>query len=391
MRRSVVLGSLIAIGALSVGLAGQQRATLPDLQKVKDNLYIIGASSPVDRAQFTGGNVGVFVTDAGVIVVDTKLAGYGPDILAKIKAVTSKPVTTIINTHTHGDHTGSNEGFPTSVNIVAHENTKTLMAKMDAFKGDKAQFLPKQTYKDKLTLGSGKDRVELYYFGKGHTGGDTMVYYPTLRVLADRRPVGVEGRSAAGPRQRRQRRGTAEDARQGDRDDQGRGHHHPGPHAGLEAGGTPGVSALHGRPARGNRSGDQGRQERRRRGGVEHRDGEVSGLQVRSPQGCRRGDLQGAREIADTQGAGWAGREGGAGREGRAGWELADGADASITDHLLVETSVPPTFLTVPPFQTFPRFPPFPAFPPFPPCVLLSPRPTELVVLVSEQDIERRQ
>jgi len=184
MRRTVVLGALIAIGALSVGIAGQQqRAVLPDLEKVKDNFYIIGASSPVDRGQFTGGNVGVFVTDGGVIVVDTKLAGYGPDIIAKIKAVTSKPITTIINTHTHGDHTGSNEGFPTSVNIVAQENTKALMAKMDAFKGDKAQFLPKQTYKDKLTLGSGKDRVELYYFGKGHTGGDTMVFFPSVRVL----------------------------------------------------------------------------------------------------------------------------------------------------------------------------------------------------------------
>jgi len=185
MRRTVLLGALIAIGALSVGIAGQQqRAVLPDLQKVKDNFYIIGSSSPVDRSQFTGGNVSVFVTDAGVTVVDSKLAGYGPDIIARIKAVTNKPITTLINTHTHGDHTGSNEGFPTSVNIVAHENTKMLMAKMDAFKGEKAQFLPKQTYKDKLTLGSGKDRVELYYFGKGHTGGDTMVYFPTLRILA---------------------------------------------------------------------------------------------------------------------------------------------------------------------------------------------------------------
>lgn len=185
MKRTVVLGALVAVGALSVGLAGQQqRATLPDLQKVKDNFYIIASSSPVDRSQFTGGNVSVFITDAGVTVVDSKLAGYGPDILTKIKAVTSKPITTLINTHTHGDHTGSNEGFPTSVNIVAHENTKTLMAKMDAFKGEKAQFLPKQTYKDKLTLGSGKDRVELYYFGKGHTGGDTMVYFPTLKILA---------------------------------------------------------------------------------------------------------------------------------------------------------------------------------------------------------------
>ncbi|MFN7983860.1 MAG: MBL fold metallo-hydrolase [Vicinamibacterales bacterium] len=185
MKRGTVLGALIAVGALSVGLAGQQaRATLPDLQKVKDNFYIIGSSSPVDRSQFTGGNVSVFITDAGVTVVDSKLAGYGPDILAKIKAVTSKPITTLINTHTHGDHTGSNEGFPANVNIVAHENTKTLMAKMDAFKGEKAQFLPKQTFKDKLTLGSGKDRVELYYFGKGHTGGDTMVYFPSVKVLA---------------------------------------------------------------------------------------------------------------------------------------------------------------------------------------------------------------
>jgi glyoxylase-like metal-dependent hydrolase (beta-lactamase superfamily II) len=171
----------MTIGMLSAGLAGQQRAVLPDLQKVKDNFYIIAASTP--GPQFTGGNVGVFVTDGGVIVVDSKLAGYGPDILAKIRAVTSKPVTTLINTHTHGDHTGSNEGFPASVNIVAQENTKALMAKMDAFKGEKAQFLPKQTYKDRLMLGSGKDRVELYYFGAGHTGGDTWVLFPSVRVL----------------------------------------------------------------------------------------------------------------------------------------------------------------------------------------------------------------
>src|SRR5262249_34437767 len=97
--------------------------------------------------------------------------------------VTSKPVTMIINTHTHGDHTGSNEGFPATVDIVAHENTKANMAKMDAFKGGKASFLPKRTYKDKMTLGSGKDRIDLYYFGAGHTSGDTWVVYPSIRVL----------------------------------------------------------------------------------------------------------------------------------------------------------------------------------------------------------------
>jgi cyclase len=187
MKRGIVLGALIVIGTLSTALTAYQpsaqRAVLPDLQKVKDNFYIIGSSSPVDRSMFTGGNTGVFITDAGVVVVDTKLANYGPDILAKIRAVTSKPVTMIINTHTHGDHTGSNEGFAATVDIVAHENTKTNMAKMDAFKGEKASFLPKRTYKDKMTLGSGKDRIDLYYFGAGHTSGDTWVVYPAIRVL----------------------------------------------------------------------------------------------------------------------------------------------------------------------------------------------------------------
>ena len=187
MNRGFVAGVLVVVGTVSVALAGSQqaagRAVLPDLQKVKDNFYILDASSPVDRSAFTGGNVGVFVTGNGVVLVDTKLAGYGADILAKIRAVTNKPVTTIINTHAHGDHTGSNEGFPATVDIVAHENTKALMLKMDAFKGDKAQFAPKRTYADTLTLGSGSDRIDLYYFGPGHTSGDTWVVYPALRLL----------------------------------------------------------------------------------------------------------------------------------------------------------------------------------------------------------------
>jgi len=118
-----------------------------------------------------------------VVVVDTKLAGYGPGILDRVRSVTNKPVTTIINTHTHGDHTGSNEGFPATVDIVTHANTKANMEKMDAFKGDKAKFLPKRTYTDKMTLFTGNDAVDLYYFGAGHTNGDTIVVYRALGVL----------------------------------------------------------------------------------------------------------------------------------------------------------------------------------------------------------------
>jgi glyoxylase-like metal-dependent hydrolase (beta-lactamase superfamily II) len=184
LTRTLLLGTLLAAGTLSMVMAQAppQRAPLPEATKVKDNFYIIESSSPVDRSKFTGGNTGVFITDAGVVVVDTKLGGYGPSILEKIKAVTPKPVTTIINTHTHGDHTGSNDGFPATVDIVTHENTKTNMEKMDAFKGGKAG-LPKRTYKDRLTLFSGKDRIELYHFGAGHTNGDTFILYTAIRTL----------------------------------------------------------------------------------------------------------------------------------------------------------------------------------------------------------------
>jgi len=89
----------------------------------------------------------------------------------------------IINTRTHSDHIGSNAFFGTMVDSVVHENTKTNMAKMDDFKGEKAKFLPKRTYKDKLTIGKGKDEIDLYYFGAAHTSGDSFVVFPALRTM----------------------------------------------------------------------------------------------------------------------------------------------------------------------------------------------------------------
>ena len=186
MRRLVVLGAVIVVGGVCVLAASSQQgdgAKTIAVEKLKDNLYVLTTSSPANRATFSGGNVAVFITDAGAVIVDTKLAGWGQALLDGIKKATTKPVTTIINTHTHGDHTGNNELFGATVDSVVQENTKTNMAKMDAFKGDKAKFLPKRTYTDHLTIGSGKDRVELHYFGPGHTNGDTFVVFPALRVL----------------------------------------------------------------------------------------------------------------------------------------------------------------------------------------------------------------
>jgi len=194
MRRAIVLGALIVVGGLSLATAAFQAPQPPAgptpaglaatrIEKVKDNLYIITGSTPVPRDAFSGGNTAVFITDTGVVVVDTKLAGWGQVILDRIKTVTDKPVITIINTHTHGDHTGSNEAFGTNVESVVQENTKANMEKMDAFKGDKAKFLPKKTYKDKMTVLAGKEPIDLYYFGPGHTNGDTFVVFRSLRTM----------------------------------------------------------------------------------------------------------------------------------------------------------------------------------------------------------------
>ncbi len=179
MRRRTVLGALVAAGALSIAARGFQAQTLPvlkvvEVQRVKGNLYLLKGG---------GGNTAVFVTELGVVLVDTKLVGWGRPMLDAIKTLTTRPVTAIINTHAHGDHTGSNESFGTAVEIVAHENTRTNMERMEAFKGDKVNFLPKLMFKEKLSMGTGADKIDLYYFGAGHTSGDAWVVFPALRVL----------------------------------------------------------------------------------------------------------------------------------------------------------------------------------------------------------------
>ena len=190
MKRCVVLTALIAIGGLSLTLAGYQGGSpgpsaaalqATKIEKVKDNLYIITGSS--DLAAFSGGNTAVFITDNGVVLVDTKLPGWGPTILERVRTVTNKPVTAIINTHSHNDHSGSNEFFAASVTSVVQENTRANMAKMEEFRGDKAKFLPEQIFKDKLSIGKGKDQIDLYYFGRGHTSGDAFIVFPALRTM----------------------------------------------------------------------------------------------------------------------------------------------------------------------------------------------------------------
>ncbi len=149
-----------------------------------------------------GGNTTVFVQANGVTVVDTKNPGWGQPLLTRSGELTNKPVTTLINTHAHFDHVSGNVDFPPTVDIVTHENTAANMKRIAAaatvppisgFAGNLpvnvlaqsgGRGLPRRTFRDTMTLGEGNDRVDLHYFGRGHTNGDTWVLFPAARVLA---------------------------------------------------------------------------------------------------------------------------------------------------------------------------------------------------------------
>jgi len=146
------------------------------IQQVKPGLYMITGA---------GGNTTVRVTSQGLIVVDGKLPGQAnyDALLALIKGVSDQPIKYLIVTHHHADHTGNNQRFlDAGVQIVAHENLKKNLV---TYAVDPKPAPPNITYPGaeyNLTLGDVK--VELHHFGRAHTSGDTVVYFPDLKVVA---------------------------------------------------------------------------------------------------------------------------------------------------------------------------------------------------------------
>jgi glyoxylase-like metal-dependent hydrolase (beta-lactamase superfamily II) len=179
MTRWTVLGTLVLVGGLSIGVSAarqgaQAQPRTVQVEKLHDNLFVLRGG---------GGNTAVFVTTDGVVVVDTKNPGWGQPILDKIKELSPKPVTLLINTHTHGDHVSGNVEFPESVDVVVQANTKTNMEKMKIFAENANRGMAKRTFTDRMTIGKGPDQIDLYYFGPGHTNGDAFVVFPSLRTM----------------------------------------------------------------------------------------------------------------------------------------------------------------------------------------------------------------
>jgi glyoxylase-like metal-dependent hydrolase (beta-lactamase superfamily II) len=192
MKRLVMCGILVAVGTVTTTVKALYQAPAADAPKVievdklKDNLFVLRGG---------GGNTAAFVTANGVVLVDTKLPGWGQPLLDKVKTLTDKPVTTIINTHTHFDHASGNVEFAPTVEVITHENTKTYMdqanpvyglqsgPQKNIFKENSGKGMPTRTFNDALTIGAGAEQIDLRYFGPAHTGGDAFVIFAAHRIM----------------------------------------------------------------------------------------------------------------------------------------------------------------------------------------------------------------
>lgn len=149
---------------------GKQPAPAFTLVKVADDLYDIDGGG--------AGNVGVYVTDEGAIVIDDKFEQHYDEIMANVKKVTDKPVKYVINTHHHGDHSGGNaKMLAAGVEILQHKNAREQMVK------GKMPGIPRIAFADEAQLVLGGKEVIARHLGRGHTNGDSVVFFPARRTI----------------------------------------------------------------------------------------------------------------------------------------------------------------------------------------------------------------
>lgn len=182
MRRIVLVSICFSLGILQlVWTAYTQNAKRPGplkIEKVKGDLYMISGE---------GGNVAVYVTSEGVVLVDDMFDRNHSDILAQVKSVTGQPVRYVINTHQHDDHAGGDLKMLPIAEVIAHENARANLEHIrQPYYEDTPGTpigLPRITFSDEFVLHLGGKEIRARYFGRGHTSGDAVIYFPELKVV----------------------------------------------------------------------------------------------------------------------------------------------------------------------------------------------------------------
>jgi len=167
----VILGGLALLGVAPQQPEGEPFSTA--IRQVKDGLYVI----PGYDGAVTGGNVAVRVTPEGVLIVDDRLPPQSTEIAAKVGSVSKQPIRYVVSTHHHGDHTGGHAEFIKTAEIVAHRNNRTNMVR------GKLANPPRMTFTDEASVFLGGVETRALYYGRGHTDGDAVIYFPARRAI----------------------------------------------------------------------------------------------------------------------------------------------------------------------------------------------------------------
>lgn len=148
------------------------------IERVADDLYMVSGE---------GGNVAVLVTDEGVILVDDMFDRNHADILAQVASVTDQPIAYVLNTHQHDDHAGGDLKMLAIAEVIAHENVRANLTdiKQPYYEDTPGTpiGLPRVTFSDELAIHVGGEEVWAMHFGRGHTNGDAIIYFPELKVI----------------------------------------------------------------------------------------------------------------------------------------------------------------------------------------------------------------
>ncbi len=194
MNRIRRVSFLLGLSAfIALPLAAQQREAPPvKSAMISPNLY--------ELLDGQGARGGFYAGDDGVLLIDTKMDQKSMEqALEEIRRHTGKPLRYVVNTHSDGDHIRGNRYLPAGVVIIAHENCRKEFfhpsrtgAPSEWLQPELAPYLPAITFGDRLDLYLGSKKVELHYFGVGHTTGDAVVYFPEEKAafLGDQLFVG---------------------------------------------------------------------------------------------------------------------------------------------------------------------------------------------------------
>lgn len=160
------------IGCAAIAYTQTQAPSKLSTVKLADNLYAI-------HNDFVPGNTTALITSAGVLLVDDKFEVDGPNIVAEVKKLTAQPIKFVVNTHYHGDHSGSNALMQKlGAQVVSSQAARKRMV------DGKQPGQSNVTIEQKGHIYLGGQTVDLYYFGRAHTDGDIVAHFPAQRVLA---------------------------------------------------------------------------------------------------------------------------------------------------------------------------------------------------------------